>query len=573
MIILYKLVILISNKSNNKFTRIIETILVKKILAELEMLKFSSESDRIPIKYQVLVVDRFDVNSKHGTKIHLLFYVIRERLFRYLIFNLHPSCLKQANLIYTLSRIQLYILIIRHPFQILKSIFDHVAILPLTNNEIQHYRIVTIRSIYKRISFLNEEPLVDKFIFEPHWKIKLLNVGPNFKIRNYIVYKLTKWNLKHMRKFIFRNDLLIQYQYLLGLYFPFLKTFFQNNRILHINSLQNLDQILDDSSTPDRIQVLSDIEILNQFLIVKNNSLILYDQTCSPLYKNVAGQDGFFPTVELNTSKVILRNFGTIVRHIDSCLFLSFRTDENYFHFLFDLFPRFLTLNELPDEIPILIRNDMPLHFKKLIKKFSRKEIIELGLTDSLNVGSLYICPSISSVFDSDPGPRYQRVNFSAGPILKIRDLLTHNSKSSDQNFDFIYVVRPNSNTKNIINNKRIIKLLEQFKFKFIEADDSFYEHQIEIFSNAKIILCSGGALASNLIFIKPTAVVIILESYFSSKLKIWKKLSEITNANFEQIIGFPLSFRKKSNRIHSNYYISVRKLRKILERLMVSTT
>jgi len=134
-----------------------------------------------------------------------------------------------------------------------------------------------------------------------------------------------------------------------------------------------------------------------------------------------------------------------------------------------------------------------------------------------------------------------------------------------------VFVVRKDNRTKRLLNRNRVIKLLRNYNFVIVQEDQFFYRNQANIFFNAKLIVVMGGGTLANLIFVNSNTRVIVLESFFSHRLGIWKKLSEGLRINSNYLVGIPFSLRRRSGRIHSNYFVSIRKLRKIVDREITS--
>ena len=176
-------------------------------------------------------------------------------------------------------------------------------------------------------------------------------------------------------------------------------------------------------------------------------------------------------------------------------------------------------------------------------------------------------------MFDFSVDNSINRINLPFKLINKLRMQLLDSHKATLIKYDYVYINRGESPTKNIVNNKSVISLLEEYNFSIIDMDEEFYKEQIQIFSTAKIVISSGGAVLTNLIFTNSNAKIVILESFFSHQLGLWRNLAEGLKVNANYVVGFRLSFRKKKNRIHSNYFVSVRKLRKIVEREITSVT
>jgi hypothetical protein len=78
-------------------------------------------------------------------------------------------------------------------------------------------------------------------------------------------------------------------------------------------------------------------------------------------------------------------------------------------------------------------------------------------------------------------------------------------------------------------------------------------------------VVAPGGAALANIIFM-PGSVVVVLRSRRNSDLGLWVKLAKAVGVNCIEVTGMPTYFGPgKLRRMHSDFYISSRKLRKVL--------
>jgi hypothetical protein len=122
------------------------------------------------------------------------------------------------------------------------------------------------------------------------------------------------------------------------------------------------------------------------------------------------------------------------------------------------------------------------------------------------------------------------------------------------------------SSKRNLLNVKSIKKVSLERHIPVYELDQDFFRNQIKIFANANHVISPGGAVLANIIFMKPGSKITVLRGYGNSKLNIWKKLAQISELKYSEIRGVPIYLGFNfSRRIHSDFYISPRKLRRML--------
>ena len=572
MNLLYKLTLILSNNCDCSLTRLLENLVIKRLKSELVKMDYLKISPEIIPHYKMLVVVN-QKNSQRNFRPKVIYYIYNTRLFKYAIFILNPLKMTDASNIYNYTRIKFLFFIVKNFKLINNAICQNIQIVNFSFENFSEFKMITSQDILNKVNVLEKYKNYSKFMFEPNWKIKIKNGSLNYDFSNLLLAKLIYWDSYRTLRFIKKFNLDSDCREFLYRYFPLLFESLQTFEKLSLQIMPNADLNSDDSFVKNIVQILNNSEVWNQSFIVKEKSLVIIDSTFIPKKEIASGLHGSMVRINGDSKNVLVRRSNSPLRNMENCIFLSYRVDTNYFHFLLDTLAKLMILNYLPDSIPLLIRDDLPSHFKNTIKSLTKKNLVEVSIDDVLHINELFVCTSVSSVFDFPTDNSINRINFPFESITKLRIQLLDNNKASMIKYDYVYINRAQSLTKNIVNNSSVISLLKEYNFSIIDMDEEFYKDQIQIFSTAKIVIASGGAVLANLIFINSNAKIVILESFFSHQLGLWRNLAEGLKVNANYVVGLRLSFRKKKNRIHSNYFVSVRKLRKIVEREITSVT
>jgi capsular polysaccharide biosynthesis protein len=111
-------------------------------------------------------------------------------------------------------------------------------------------------------------------------------------------------------------------------------------------------------------------------------------------------------------------------------------------------------------------------------------------------------------------------------------------------------------------------KILQDFNFQNLPLNTKFFQEQVQVFHDANFVAAPGGAILANMIFMKPETKLLVLISWRNRKIKLWHDLASSVNLKYIEVKGpstyWGFSFLRT---IHSNYYISPRKLRRILSK------
>jgi capsular polysaccharide biosynthesis protein len=254
---------------------------------------------------------------------------------------------------------------------------------------------------------------------------------------------------------------------------------------------------------------------------------------------------------------------------IENAIYLMGRVDENWYHFLLDTAPRMLFLENVPMSVPVLIRSDIPQTSKDFLKILTSREVIEIDPADLVEVEMLYVLPGKSTVFDSRPPKGLNHAEFSPVVLSLFRNKVLENLQiNANQNSKQRISFSRKSVTRNVINWGKIRQELDSFSINYVPLDLKFFRSQVQVFSNSNFVVSPGGAILANIIFMNPGSKVVALKSFRGQRVDLWGKLSDSLDLKYIAVNGIPtywgfLYLRK----LHSNYYISPRKLRRILSR------
>ena len=195
--------------------------------------------------------------------------------------------------------------------------------------------------------------------------------------------------------------------------------------------------------------------------------------------------------------------------------------------------------------------------------------MIEVEPDETVIVSRLYVCPGRSTVFDSNPPEKMNWVDFSPLVLNLFRDrVLDSLDVIPDRSFPKRIAFERRSATRNVYPWEKLEKVFDDFSFKRLPLNGNFFNSQVKVFFNSKFVATPGGAVLANIIFMKPGSKVLVLKSWGNQKLNLWSKLCESINLEYIEVTGSPTYWGSSFlRRLHSNFYISPRKLRRILSR------
>jgi hypothetical protein len=553
-------------KTGKLSPRIIQ--LEKLILDELSEGYFS----KIEINAKNLYLDlsHQPISRSALTDIRLCRNVFETRgIFRWLCFRLMPQVFSDS---YEISRGKLIIQVVRH-----WKVFKEEVLGKLYLSETAPSSLIEIDSYeYTHPNMKFEFSTGQIYLLGGEFAKDLdfgLKSNPNTKaLSKFLLGRMIFWDSRKVLNLIRqRENFSIEPRVLEFLqHFPdFVNQISRQTKFLvslHPNAALTFDERLDGRHTsPD---VLLDVDIWHQRFIVQGKTWHVIDSTCSPKAEFVAGHWQFLESIPAQMEHAYLKKPQQFIKiELEQAIYLLGRADENWFHFLLDTLPRYLQLREINEDVPVLVRSDLPETTISLIKKLIPNKVLFVSPKDLVSVEKLFFIAARSTVHDSVPTNGEDQVKFSPKSLRELRDWVLNNlstelgSKFSDK----IFIPR-HAKYRNLINTDKLQEQLENIGFETIETNSDFYVRQHFYFNQASQLVAPGGAVLANIVFMKPGSKVLVIRSWRDPNLLLWKKLAESCGVQFSEAIGFPTYYgRDTLARQHSNYFLPIWKVKKLL--------
>ena len=563
----YKLLFILTYKLKLKLFKKIESKFMKKIITQIKL----EHSPVLDLRYKYIIFDINKRNSSFLEKSRIIFYILSVRaLARTLIFSM--QAIPNSNEIYEISRWKLCMKLLKNCKIIDRNLISHFSYVYINFEEYSGMRKLT--PLHLGNKYLSESiKHCQIYALEKKYGEKyLLKYNSNDEIRKNDLDKFIDWNPIIFMKFLESNKLkeafneYIQKNY--SLLSNIVNRYVNIEYVNHELSNFSFDYVFQKKGL-NSFETILDVEIWHQRFIYAEKKIIHFDATAFPTQKFVAGNWQFGTGDKKTVGVQVVLRPSEISVNLSEAIYLMGRCDENWFHFLLDTAPRLLFFEKIPANVPILIRADLPSTTKEFLKKLTPRNVIEVEPDETVIVSRLYVCPGRSTVFDSTPPKGLTWVEFSPLVLsLFQRKVLDSLGVSSDNHTESKITFERKSTTRNTLNWSVVHRVLCDFSFQTLKSDLKFYRKQVEVFHNAKFVVAPGGAVLANIIFMKPGTKVLIFRSLWNKDIKLWENLSRSANLKYFEIKGFPTYWGFNFLRhLHSNYYISPRKLRRILSK------
>jgi hypothetical protein len=234
-------------------------------------------------------------------------------------------------------------------------------------------------------------------------------------------------------------------------------------------------------------------------------------------------------------------------------IYLSGITEDNFFHWIFDVMPKLYALEKFSSlrKLPIIVRNPLNKYQIEMFKIFGVKNEIIYTNGKSFKAKNLFV-PVLPSP------PAYSK------PVITWlkKKFFTKVKKNPLNKKNRIYISRKDAKHRKVINDQQISDCLKQFNFKTLILSQMSLREQINAFRNAECIVFSHGSAGSHLIFAPKNCKVIELQSP-SQLNNMFGCMAKILDYKYGFLVG---SENKQSN---FNYTINLGKLLKLVKKTL----
>ena len=304
-------------------------------------------------------------------------------------------------------------------------------------------------------------------------------------------------------------------------------------------------------------------------LILAEN-IALYDE----LVKNPTERYAIkSPVVEkVLGDKLNLKTPRSSAKNIDCGIHFAKDHSLNYFHWIIECLPRLSLISELDKNIPLLVdAHIQPQAFEALVLiNTDNRPVIKLLRNKSYAIKKLYYPSQLSVVHDNYFLPHYEKdavyspkaINFVRNTVLQRLNI------DAPQPRRKIYLSRKTSHYRQLLNTTEIENFLVTQGFEIIFAENLSFYAQVQLFSEAKIIIGQSGAGMANFIFApKECNVLMMLNDMPHSNLHLFGAIATVLDLNLEFLLGKTALILPCIPAMHADFHVDINLLANYLEK------
>ncbi len=320
---------------------------------------------------------------------------------------------------------------------------------------------------------------------------------------------------------------------------------------------------------------LSDVQIQKGGTIICDHELVVVDRSADPRIEFVSGQWDHVFGSSSNGQTAMVNLCEDAAESYDNGVLLSGRNDFNWYHWMIEYLPRVIEIEkEIDPEIPWVITNRVPKTGVEALKKISTREILVCDAEKLQHFKKLNVMSPNASVIDTVLAPWERISRFNTRNLHGLRSAMRSASSKSSLP-EKVFIVR-NSTHRNVLNQDQLVEVAVGYGFHPISMESYDFSQQLDLFSNAKVIITAGGAIMANYLFMPKESHVIQFNNEANKDFIIPPLLSSIAGSRFTSVVGKPKkgkNFRNlRIDQIHESYVIKPQRLETVLASLNESS-
>ncbi len=232
---------------------------------------------------------------------------------------------------------------------------------------------------------------------------------------------------------------------------------------------------------------------------------------------------------------------------------------DNYYHWLFDILPRFDILSKsklVPDRY--LVNAGLPFQRESLsFLNIPARKILTPTMGTNFEFDELIIPSLPGPALDRSPRPQEFSCRFLRSAFL--------DGVATGPPCRALYITRADAGARRVINEPEVQEVLRQYGFEVVSLTGIPFLRQVALFSEARIIVGAHGAGFANAVFCQPGSRLVEFMPE-TRPVDCFERLARIIGMKYDSIIGRPDDAAGQSG----DHMIDIPVLRDLLSQLLV---
>jgi hypothetical protein len=203
-------------------------------------------------------------------------------------------------------------------------------------------------------------------------------------------------------------------------------------------------------------------------------------------------------------------------------------TSFNWAHFLTEILPKIYLYREHfgNRRVHVIIDRDLPETINQCLVETmpERWRVVQIGIDQTIRIKTGFFISSLGCApFEyRDPTMvKYEDSVFCENALRLVREKLIPPAEKRAKAPEFLYVRRPKGSIRPMAASDELDALMRRFGFTIIEPATHSFREQVELFSNARVVIGQGGAGLMNTLF-SPAGCKIVNLCYYDKILNYY---------------------------------------------------
>jgi len=259
--------------------------------------------------------------------------------------------------------------------------------------------------------------------------------------------------------------------------------------------------------------VLGDVEVIGgTSLIFKGGHTVYYDYAESgPRARELQCPNLIHQIDDRCSFRIPLQT-----RSVDQAYWMLHDHGHNYHHWLLEILPRYLIAREngLSASTPLLVDSNLAVQMREILEALFEEPapLIEVARGASISVGRLHCMTDICvNTVHTEDEPLPNDILISPTVIEKLRGLAAPYLTDLGGKLDLVQIARRNVGHRRLVNRTQLEATLTDAGLWSFDPGAADWAQQVQVFSNARLIVAEAGASLANIAFCRPGATIIVL--------------------------------------------------------------
>lgn len=312
-------------------------------------------------------------------------------------------------------------------------------------------------------------------------------------------------------------------------------------------------------------------------IILKENNFIAYEPAANPTqHVFIAGNYHFITGMPKGSTAITDIPYSKSIS-VPAASLIFGRCFANYFHWTIEYLPKIKTLLAAGTPPPILLPRTIPrqqLELVQILLKEFNLEYIEVDADTLVHAETLWVPSALTYHPDDLDIPFWKGGALHNEHIQFLRSVLSKKFKDSKvpSKGSRIALARKNVAARNIENSAELYDLWSENGFTIVYPEDHTLEEQIAIIGQADVIVAPCGATLTNILFMKPGALVISMLADHNKSYCMYSNLAKLCGIKYMHLTGTPTRTRYECNDelefMHTNFSIDLNDVKKVLSNI-----